>query len=217
MEEQTKVTTAVLAGYVLGRTKQGKRALRVAMWLGGGSGGVASSLAQQAKTGLTANPALAALLAQVRGPLVDAARKAVTSAVESRANSLADALENRTAALSLPGGSTVGDIIDSDGGTDDEPEQQEDDTPPPRRRRSRSESATRTTSQAKADSGQQPRRRTKAATGKASGTKPGTSKTSTTKREPTKREPAKRTTTKRQTGSRGGTQSASTRRRGSSR
>lgn len=212
MDEQTKVTTAVLAGYVLGRTKQGKRALRVAMWLGGGSGGVASSIAQQAKTGLTANPALAALLAQVRGPLADAARKAVTSAVESRANSLADALENRTASLSLPGGSKVGDIIDADGGDDEEPEPQEDDTPPPRRRRPRSESATRTTSQAKADSGQQPRRRTKAATGKPSGAKRDTSKTSSTKREP-----AKRTTTKRQTGTRSGTQSGSTRRRASSR
>ncbi|HEX3590331.1 MAG TPA: hypothetical protein VHV74_11915 [Pseudonocardiaceae bacterium] len=212
MEEQTKVTTAVLAGYVLGRTKQGKRALRLAMWLGGGSGGVASNLAQQAKTGLVANPALAALLTQVRGPLADAARKAVTSAVENRANSLADALQNRTASLSLPGGSKVGDIIDADGGDEEpEPEPDEDETPPPRQRRSRSESATRRTRQTKADTGQQPRRRTKEATEKTTRAKRDTSKTASTKREP-----AKRTTKARQPSSRS-TQSGSTRRRGSTR
>jgi hypothetical protein len=219
MEEQTKVTTAVLAGYVLGRTKQGKRALRLAMWLGGGSGGVASNLAQQAKTGLVANPALAALLTQVRGPLADAARKAVTSAVENRANSLADALQNRTASLSLPGGSKVGDIIDADGGDEEpepEPEPDEDETPPPRQRRSRSESATRRTRQTKADTGQQPRRRTKEATEKTTRAKRDTSKTASTKREPAKREPAKRTTKARQPSSRS-TQSGSTPRRGSTR
>ncbi|HEX5115301.1 MAG TPA: hypothetical protein VFW65_08895 [Pseudonocardiaceae bacterium] len=204
MDDQTKVTTAVLAGYLLGRTKQGKRALRLALWLNGGGGGLASNLAQQAKTGLVANPALAALLAQLRGPLADAARKAVTSAVETRANSLADALQNRTAALSLPGGQKVGDIIDAGGNDDEEPEPDEDEAPPPRQRRSRSESASRTTRQSKADTGQQPRRRTKAATEKTSRTKRDASNTTTAKREP-----AKRTTKARQSGSRSGTQSGS--------
>jgi hypothetical protein len=210
MDDQTKVTTAVLAGYLLGRTKQGKRALRLALWLGGGSGGVASSLAQQAKTGLEANPALAALLAQVRGPLTDAARKAVTSAVENRANSLADALQNRTASLSLPGGSKVGDIIDANGDDDEEPEPPEDEAPPPRQRRSRSEPASRKPRQPKADADQQPRRGAKATNEKTSRTTRDASKT-------TKREPAKRTTKPRQSGSRGATQSGSTRRRGSTR
>lgn len=128
MNDQMKLASAVLAGYLIGRTKQGKRALRLALWLGGGSGGVAGALAQQARTGLGNNAAVAPLLQQVRGPLAEAGRKALTSALEQRANALADALHQRTEALA-PEADTVPDAPDSgtrsardDDQPDDEPE-----------------------------------------------------------------------------------------------
>lgn len=113
MNDQAKLMSAVVAGYLLGRTKQGKRAIRLAVWLSGGKTGVATVLAQQARVNLEGNAAVAALLEQVRGPLVDAGRKALTSALEQRANALADSLHDRTEALSLPGGEAATDTVKS--------------------------------------------------------------------------------------------------------
>jgi hypothetical protein len=243
MDDQIKMTSAVLAGYLLGRTKQGKRALRLALWLGGGSGGVASSLAQQARTGLEANPALGALLAQVRGPLLAAGRSALTSVVENRANSLADALQSRTASLSLPGGGKVRDIIDADhddtddtddhDDTDDtdkaentgnaeDTEPDEEEAPRPRRRRPRGESATRDTRQAEAETKRAPRRTAKATAEKApekasakAPEKPSRTRRGTAESATTKREPAKRASSGART--RSSARSGTTRSRGSAR
>lgn len=229
MNDQTKIATAVIAGYLLGRTKQGKRALRIALWLGGGTSGVASTLGQQGLGRLEANPALAALLTQIRGPLVDAGRKALTSALENRANSLADTLHSRTESLGLPGGAQVGDIIDADQGEDEEEKEAEE--APPRQRRPRSEATRRSTRRADADADEKPRRQqrtsrakpdqgtapTRKSTGKSTGKT--TAKAPASKTTATKREPAKRGTTRSssQSRSRSGSQSGTTRRRGSSR
>jgi hypothetical protein len=204
MNDQTKITTAVLAGYVLGRTKQGKRALRMAMWLSGGSGGVASTLGQQGLSKLEANPAIGMLLAQIRGPLADAGRKALTSALENKVNSLADNLASRTEALGLPeGAGKVRSVIDADQ-NDDEDDQ--DEAPPPRQRRSRGESRA-----ADADDDERPRRPQRTSrtrrddTGTATKKKtPANRASATRKREPTRRSSA-------QSGS------GTTRRRGSTR
>lgn len=238
MNDQTKIATAVVAGYLLGRTKQGKRALRIALWLGGGSSGVMSTLGQQGLSRLEGNPAIGALLTQIRGPLMEAGRKALTSTLENKANSLADNLHSRTEALGLPGGSGVHDIIDADDQGEDEDEDQEE---APRQRRSRSEPARRRTRQADADADEKPRRQqrtsrakrdegttsTKKSTGKSSTRKApaaktaGASKTAPAAKTTSKREPAKRTTTRstsRSTSRSGsGSQSGTTRRRGSAR
>lgn len=231
MNDQTKIATAVLAGYLLGRTKQGKRALRMALWLGGGSSGVASALGQQGLSKLEANPAIGALLTQIRGPLVDASRKALTSALENRASSLADNLQSRTEALSLPGGK-VRDIVDSgDGGEGDEEEEEE--APRPRQRRPRSESARRSTRQADADAEEKPKRPASSRTGRAKrdDAKAPAKKTAsrTTSKTAAKGSTAKRGTARSSSGSstrsstgsssrsRGASQSGSTRRRGSTR
>lgn len=228
MNDQTKIATAVVAGYLLGRTKQGKRALRVALWLGGGTSGVASTLGQQGLSRLEANPAIGALLTQIRGPLLDAGRKALTSALENRANSLADNLHSRTEALGLPGGPSVGDVIDAD---QDEDENDEAAEAPPRQRRQRSEPARRSTRQADADADEKPRRQQRTSRAKpdqatssarkSAGKSTGKSapKAPASKSTASKREPAKRGTTRSssQSRSRGGSQSGTTRRRGSTR
>lgn len=238
MNDQTKIATAVVAGYLLGRTKQGKRALRIALWLGGGTSGVASTLGQQGLSRLEANPAIGALLTQVRGPLLDAGRKALTSALENRANSLADNLHSRTEALGLPGAPSAGDVIDADQDEDEE-EEQEEEAPPPRQRRQRSEPARRRTRQADADADEKPRRQQRTSrakpdqgttsarksTGKSTAKSTGKSTAKSAPKAPaskttaSKREPAKRGTTRSssQSRSRSGSQSGTTRRRGSTR
>jgi hypothetical protein len=136
MNDQTKLATALVGGYMLGRTKQGRRAVRLALWLGGGGWAVASTLAKRTRIGMEGNSAVTALLEQVRGPLLDAGRTALTSALEQRAGALADSLHDRTEALGLPGADRVSDVIDK--GKDmlgkGEEKDEAEDRPAPRKR-----------------------------------------------------------------------------------
>jgi hypothetical protein len=100
VNDTVKLAAAVAAGYLLGRTKQGKRALRLALWVtGAGGGSIAVALAKQAVIKLGENETTAPLIEQIRGPLTDAARAAVISSLEGRANAFSDALHDRTLTL----------------------------------------------------------------------------------------------------------------------
>jgi hypothetical protein len=105
---QTKLAAAVIAGYVLGRTKKGGAALALASWLSGNQvGPQAMSLARKGLTQVAQSEQVAQIMKQVRGPLMEAAQKAATQAVLSRVTAISDGLTARAQALSEVGGTTV--------------------------------------------------------------------------------------------------------------
>jgi hypothetical protein len=119
-----KLGAAALGGYVLGRLKKGKAAVGFAMW----AAGVKADPKQMLRQGLI-NFASSAegqqLLSQLRGPLLEAGKKAAGATIEGQVAALTSALQKRTSAL------TEGSQQD-DG---DEPEQAEDREPTSRRRK----------------------------------------------------------------------------------
>jgi hypothetical protein len=105
---QTKLAAAVIAGYVLGRTKKGGAALALASWLSGNQvGPQAMSLARKGLTQVAQSEQVAQIMKQVRGPLMEAAQKAATQAVLSRVTAISDGLTARAQTLSEVGGTTV--------------------------------------------------------------------------------------------------------------
>ena len=105
---QTKLAAAVIAGYVLGRTKKGGAALALASWLSGNQAGPrAMSMARMALTQVGQSEQVAQIMKQIRGPLMDAAQEAATQAVLSRVTAISNGLTARAQALSEVGGTTV--------------------------------------------------------------------------------------------------------------
>lgn len=94
-----KIAAAVVGGYVLGRTKKGKAAIRLAMWVSGNSDKL---------NALTKNEQIAALVGQVQGPVLEAVQQAALNTATARMNALSDALGSRTEALSQAGDVTSG-------------------------------------------------------------------------------------------------------------
>lgn len=106
MNENMKVGMAVLGGYVLGRTKKGGLALRLAMMAAGVNPRdmVKDNLAKALKS-----PDAAKIATELTAPLIEALRAAAMSTVENRVNGVADSLAQRTAGLrSLSGGGAEG-------------------------------------------------------------------------------------------------------------
>ena len=105
---KTKLAAAVIAGYVLGRTKKGGAALTLASWLSGSQAGPqAMSMARKGLTQVAQSEQAAQIMKQVRGPLMAAAQKAATQAVLSRVTAISNGLTARAQALSEVGGTTV--------------------------------------------------------------------------------------------------------------
>ena len=103
-----KLAAAVIGGYVLGRTKKGGAALALASWLGGNQAGPqAMAMARKGLTQMAQSEQVAQIVAQIRGPLMEAAQKAATQAVLSRVTAISDGLTARAQALSEVGGTTV--------------------------------------------------------------------------------------------------------------
>ncbi|MFD5747493.1 histone protein [Streptomyces sp. NPDC127033] len=101
--EETKIAlaTAVLGGYVLGRTRKGRLALTVAMavagrGLGFGPGGLAAEGARR----LTDVPQVTEMKEHVREQGVEAARGALSAVSDRVMGSLADTISGRTTRLS---------------------------------------------------------------------------------------------------------------------
>ncbi|MGR6970508.1 hypothetical protein ACU639_13010 [Streptomyces cynarae] len=89
-----KIGAAVLGGYLLGRTKKGKLALS----LGAAMAGSRMRPGQVGKL-LQDSPVLGNVSKQVRGELASAGKAAATTVLSAKAESLADALHERTAGL----------------------------------------------------------------------------------------------------------------------
>ncbi|WP_406143327.1 hypothetical protein [Streptomyces sp. NBC_01012] len=148
MENSKKVAlaAAVSAGYVLGRTKKGKVALGVASFVMGQHLPLnpREAIILGARK-LADNPAVAPLVEQARGEVLDAGRAALSATANRRLEAVADALQERTEAL-LEGpreedeeepeqedSEEEDELEDSD--EENEPEDEEpDEEEPPRRR-----------------------------------------------------------------------------------
>lgn len=102
MMTNAKIGTALVGGYLLGRTKKAKLAIGLGMFLAGRK----ISLDPQAIRKLVADsPVLGALNTQVREEIIGATKTAATSALTKRVSGLADSLHERTLGLGDSGGS----------------------------------------------------------------------------------------------------------------
>ncbi|MBE3201310.1 MULTISPECIES: hypothetical protein [Parafrankia] len=89
---------ALAGGYVLGRTKKAKTAIGVGLWLSGRSYHAKDILRDQAVR-LMRSTAGEQLINQIRGPALDAGRRAAAGAYEAQLDRLSGALAERTARL----------------------------------------------------------------------------------------------------------------------
>jgi hypothetical protein len=103
-----KLAAAAVGGYVLGRTKKGGAALGLASWLGGNQAGQqAMAMARKGLTQVAQSEQVAQIMAQIRGPLMEAAQKVATQAALGRVTAISNGLTARTRALSEVGRTTV--------------------------------------------------------------------------------------------------------------
>jgi len=93
MQDNVRIGAAALGGYVLGRTKKGKAAIGLALWLSG-HGRPRDILRNQAIKALQSEEAQE-VLAQLRGPLLTAGRSAAASLLDAQAGRLGDSLKGR--------------------------------------------------------------------------------------------------------------------------
>ncbi|MFC8076673.1 histone protein [Streptomyces sp. NPDC057307] len=124
MEEQTKLAlaSAVLGGYVLGRTKKGRLALTVATVVAGrGLGFGPKELAAEGARRLADVPQVAEVQEQVREQGFQAVRGALSAVTDRGIGSLADAISGRTASISRKA-----DDADEEDDEDQAPEDSDD-------------------------------------------------------------------------------------------
>uniref|UniRef100_A0AAU3GKN7 Histone protein n=1 Tax=Streptomyces sp. NBC_01401 TaxID=2903854 RepID=A0AAU3GKN7_9ACTN len=129
MENSKKVAlaAAVSAGYVLGRTKKGKLALGVASFVMGQQLPLnpRDAIILGARK-LADNPAVAPLVEQARGEVLDAGRAALSATANRRLEAVADALQERTEAL-LEGPHEEGEEEPEREDSEEEPEHEDSD------------------------------------------------------------------------------------------
>lgn len=106
MTDTVKLAAAIVVGYFLGRTKKGKMAARLALQLSGKNLRPAD-LAREVVIRLAKSPEGAELIAQLRGPVLDAGKQAAIATLEAQAGALADALHKKTEALSAVAGTAT--------------------------------------------------------------------------------------------------------------
>jgi hypothetical protein len=98
-----KLGAVAVGAYVLGRLKKGRTAVGFAMWLAGARMDpkrmLRDGLVQALRT-----PEAQQLLTQVRGPMLEAGRRAATATVESQVAALTQALQQRTQMLTAGAG-----------------------------------------------------------------------------------------------------------------
>lgn len=127
-----KLAAGVLGGYVLGRTKKGKAAIRLAMWISNNRGPVSQAISKTTK-----NEETAAFIAQLQGPILEAVQQAAINAATARMQQLTGNLIKRTEGLTKSVGDTAGQATDTLGettksitgvlgGNDDKPEETEE-------------------------------------------------------------------------------------------
>src|SRR4051812_40493549 len=114
-----KLGGVALAAYVLGRMKKGRAALGLAMWAAGMKMDP-KELLRQGVLNLANSDQGKELLAQVRGPALEAGRKAAAATIEGQMAALTSALEKRTQSITTgvdEAGEQAGDAADKAGGT----------------------------------------------------------------------------------------------------
>ncbi|MFG2222584.1 hypothetical protein [Streptomyces sp. NPDC048644] len=105
MENGTKVSlaAAVVAGYVLGRTKKGKLAIGLASLVAGQQLPLSpQEFVSLGARKLAENPQIAPLIEQARGEVLEAGRTALSATANRRLEAVAEALQQRTNALLEP-------------------------------------------------------------------------------------------------------------------
>src|SRR3954470_18382589 len=98
-----KLGAVALAGYVLGRMKKGRAAVGLAMWAAGVKMDP-KELLRQGVLNLANSDQGKELLTQLRGPMLEAGRKAAGATIENQLASLTSALEKRTSAITQGAG-----------------------------------------------------------------------------------------------------------------
>jgi len=93
-----KLGGVALAGYVLGRLKKGRAAVGLAMWAAGVKADPKALLRQGLLT-LANSDEGRDLLMQLRGPMLEAGRKAAGATIEGQVSALTAALQKRTSRL----------------------------------------------------------------------------------------------------------------------
>jgi hypothetical protein len=124
MTKNVKIGTALVGGYLLGRTKKAKLAIGFGMFL---LGKRLDLDPRQIGRMLADSPVLGSLNDQVRKELVEATRTAATKAITQRADGLADSLHQRAQALGSGTGSDEEPAEDAGKGTRSDDEADRDD------------------------------------------------------------------------------------------
>jgi hypothetical protein len=133
MNDSAKIGLAIAGGYVLGRTKKGKAALGLALWMASSRLGIRpGQLAREGLTKLAATPQIAALGSQLRGPVAQAGRRAAVATLESRMERFADSLQERTSSLSGRVKESASSLRGADDGSD-EPDDEPNEEKPTRK------------------------------------------------------------------------------------
>lgn len=110
----TKLGAAVVGGYLLGRFKKGKLAMRLASQLSGQT--PAQMLVEGGRQGagkVMANDQVAEIVDQVKGPLMEALQSMMLAQVSSRVGRLSSGLENKTNELNAAAGSITTTATDA--------------------------------------------------------------------------------------------------------
>jgi len=105
MSDNIKIGAAALGGYLAGRTKKGKAAVRLALWLTGNNVRLRDALREQGVRLLQSEEGQQ-LLQQLRGPAMEAGRSAALAVYENQVGRLADGLHKRASKVtdSVPKG-----------------------------------------------------------------------------------------------------------------
>ncbi|MEX5633126.1 hypothetical protein [Parafrankia sp. FMc2] len=109
-----KCALALVAGYVLGRTKKGKAAISLGLWVSGRNFHAKDVLRDQAVRLLHSEEG-GQLISQIRGPAAEAGRRAATAVYESQLDRLSQTLAERTERLTSALGDTAKTVEEGGG------------------------------------------------------------------------------------------------------
>lgn len=116
-----KLGAAVVGGYMLGRFKKGRQAMRLAAYLNGGQTPPEMLIGsgRQGVSKVLANDQAKEIIEQVKGPLAEALQGMLIAQVSSRVQNLSNGLESRTAELNKQANAITTTATDTAGGAAD--------------------------------------------------------------------------------------------------
>jgi hypothetical protein len=110
-----KLGAAVVGGYLLGRFKKGRQAMRLAAYLNGGQTPpqMVLGLGRQGASSVMENAQAKEIVDQIRGPLMKAIQDIAIAQVNSRVTKLSTGLENRTKELTEGAAQKGKEVVDT--------------------------------------------------------------------------------------------------------